>query len=332
MLNNTSKHRIAFIIPYFGKFPDYFNFWLKTAGYNIDIDFLIFTNDQRDFNYPRNVKVHYISFEEMKAYIQQKFPFKISLEHPYKLCDFKLAYGYIFEEYLKSYDFWGHCDLDVIWGNIRHFLTDEILCKYDKILELGHCELYRNNEKINKKFMSDNTPFISYKEVLSTNASFCFDEKTSPMNRNLWNNEKTYSNNNVFFNACYNNYWGYFKDVNTKKLGILHWNKGELSFKHKDSTKIDILYAHFQYRNPKIFVDENYDCFLFTPAGFLPEEKSTSFKPSFLHYNIKAKKNVIKIFVYKTLYALGFNRNFKRLFIIPSRFTYKKHWKGKFLK
>ena len=55
--------------------------------------------------------------------------FEIVLNEPYDLCDFKVAYGEIFQEYLEPYDFWGFCDCDLIYGDIRHFLTEELLEK-----------------------------------------------------------------------------------------------------------------------------------------------------------------------------------------------------------
>jgi len=332
-MNNPLNYKIAFIIPYFGKFPEYFKFWLKTAGWNQNIDFLIFTDDQRIFDYPSNVKVHYMSFAEMKDYIQKKFPFKISLEHPYKLCDFRLAYGFIFEDFLKTYDFWGHCDLDVVWGDVRHFLTDDVLNNYDKILEHGHCELYRNTENINKRFMKDNHPFISYKEVFSTNASFCFDEKTSPINRNLWKDVKCYSNNKIVVNTSFDNFSGFFKDFNSKKIGHLCWEQGVLSYRSKEYDIQDIMYAHFQYRTPPIYVDEKSDKFLLTPEGFVSKlDKRKSCRGFLFGYNIKAKKNTLRFFLYKILFALKLKNRFKKVFIIPSYFTYKEHWKGKIVK
>ena len=40
-------NRIAIIIPYFGKFNNYFKFWLESACANQDVDFLVFTDDNR---------------------------------------------------------------------------------------------------------------------------------------------------------------------------------------------------------------------------------------------------------------------------------------------
>ena len=51
----------------------------------------------------------------------------------------------MFSEYLTGYDFWGHCDIDLLWGNIRRFVTDEKLKKYKKLYTAGACVLYKND-------------------------------------------------------------------------------------------------------------------------------------------------------------------------------------------
>lgn len=128
-----NESSICLVILYFGKLPNYFEFWLSSCKYNKTINFLLFTDDKTKYDYPDNVNVKYTSFEEIRKIIQSKFDFKISLDTPYKLCDYKPAYGYIFNEYLSKFNFWGHCDLDVIFGNLRKFLPEKILMNYDKI-------------------------------------------------------------------------------------------------------------------------------------------------------------------------------------------------------
>ena len=39
------------IIPYFGKFNNYFELWLKSCEYNTDFDWLIFTDDKTNYQY-----------------------------------------------------------------------------------------------------------------------------------------------------------------------------------------------------------------------------------------------------------------------------------------
>ena len=144
--------RIAFIIPYFGKFNSYFELFLKSCEYNSTVDFLLFTDNKEKYNYPANVKVHYTTLQKLKNEFQNKIDFLISLDRPYKLCDYKPLYGHLFADYLTGYDFWGFCDTDLIFGNIRKFYTDEMLDRYDKIGIFGHASIIRNNNDINQIF------------------------------------------------------------------------------------------------------------------------------------------------------------------------------------
>lgn len=141
-------YSIAYVVPYFGKFPKGFQFWLLSCKCNPSIDWLIFTDDKTPYDYPENVKVTYWTFDQMKKKVQAIYDFPIFLERPYKLCDFKPAYGEIFADELKDYDFWGHCDIDLVWGNIRKFYTDEVLGQYEKVGFNGHSNLYKNTPEV----------------------------------------------------------------------------------------------------------------------------------------------------------------------------------------
>lgn len=170
---------IAYIIPYFGKLPNGFDVWLKSCERNPTVDWLLFTDDggssSRAYHYPKNVHVTYMTFEQMREKIQACFDFQISLEKPYKLCDFKPTYGEVFKEELKGYDFWGFCDLDLIWGNIRKFMTDDVLSKYKRIGQQGHSMLFRNEAAINCVYRTV-LPTVNYQDILSDSASRAFDE------------------------------------------------------------------------------------------------------------------------------------------------------------
>ena len=164
------------IIPYFGKLPNYFPLWLKTVKFNQNFNWLLFLDDKTKIDFPSNVKIEYTSFNTLKERIISKFDFDISLNSPYKLCDFRPAYGYLFSEYLLKYDFWGYGDLDLLYGDLDKYLSENILNKYDKLFPNGHLSLYRNNDKMNTvfKLKVNNSPY--YKDVFSSPESFCFDE------------------------------------------------------------------------------------------------------------------------------------------------------------
>jgi hypothetical protein len=114
---------------------------------------------------------------EVKLLAERKLNLKINFSNPYKLCDFKPAYGFLFQELLCDFDFWVHSDLDIIWGDIRGFMTSELLSEYD-ILSSRHDYLtgsfcmYKNNSRMNQLFMQSK----DYKTVFTQSQNFCFDE------------------------------------------------------------------------------------------------------------------------------------------------------------
>lgn len=182
----------AIILPYFGKFNNYFPFFLKSCEYNKKFNWIIFTDDFTEYDYPENVIVNYITFEELQNMIKCTFNFDVNIENPYKLCDFKATYGLIFAEYIKEYDFWGFCDCDVIFGDLSKFITNDILETYDRIFSLGHLSLFRNREDVNKICL-DTFRGIEYAQrVLGSSKIYGFDEMI--MNDLLENrNKKIYS-------------------------------------------------------------------------------------------------------------------------------------------
>jgi hypothetical protein len=86
------------------------------------------------------------SFNELAT---NKLGMEIGLSHPRKVCDFKPAYGHLFEEYLQRWDYWGYTDLDVVYGDIRRFLSNARLHEYEVLTArkeylVGHFTLFRN--------------------------------------------------------------------------------------------------------------------------------------------------------------------------------------------
>ncbi len=255
--------KIIFICPYFGKLPsEHMDLWLQSCSMNPTINWLIFTNDQTKYNYPKNVNVVYMTLDEFKSDIQKKFDFPIFLDNAYKLCDYKPTYGYILSDYIKKYDFWGYCDMsDCIFGDIRKFITDDLLNKYDKIGFLGHLTIYKNRDDINKRFMMETKANISYKDVLSSSNNMAFDESNNYSINTIYNenNFSRYRIDNYYYDisplsypfrrAVYDNNYSYkcLKKIPT----VFKWENGrlfELSIVNNQLKKSELLYVHFQKR------------------------------------------------------------------------------------
>lgn len=168
--------KICYIVPYFGKLPSNFQLWLTSCGTNNTVDWLLYLDDTREFDFPANVKTKYCSFDDIKKLFQKNFDFPIIIDRPWMLCQFRPSYGEIFAKDLKDYDFWGHCDIDLIWGDIRRFLSDEILISYDRIGFQGHSTLYKNQPDVNSRYKVEVPNQVSYKKVYSEGLACCFDE------------------------------------------------------------------------------------------------------------------------------------------------------------
>lgn len=174
---SRSKTRIAIVTCYFGIKPWYFDFFAKSCSANPEIDFLLITDIPFEVGDAKNIIVVDMSFTQVAALASRQLGIPLRLDYPYKLCDFKPAYGFIFRELLHNYDFWGHGDLDVVYGQIRNFITDELLGEYDiisasKSYISGFFTLYRNIEPINKLFKKSR----DFQSVLQTPRYQGFDE------------------------------------------------------------------------------------------------------------------------------------------------------------
>lgn len=143
------------MLPYFGKWPDWFGASLISCAANPDVDWHLISDCGEPEALPPNVHYHSSTLDEMAARASECLGFPVHLQRAYKLCDLKPAYGLMFRELLKEYDFWGHCDPDILWGSIRRFMTPGLLKKYDilssrKEALAGHFCIYRNEERISR--------------------------------------------------------------------------------------------------------------------------------------------------------------------------------------
>ncbi|MDD3415001.1 MAG: hypothetical protein PHY47_13495 [Lachnospiraceae bacterium] len=168
--------KITIISCYFGAFPSYFQLWLDSCKENPEIKFLVFSDiSLQEYSVPTNVVIQKTTFEKMKSLISRKIGFPVKINSPYKLTDFKVAYGLIFEEHLKEADYWGYCDIDLIFGNVYRYISNAIRQGYNKIYQLGHLTVYKNSDSNRLLFKRPGGAF-SYKAVFRNSEFFSFDE------------------------------------------------------------------------------------------------------------------------------------------------------------
>lgn len=141
------------LIPYFGDWPCWINFFIESCRANPTIDWIIFSDLEPPENRARNVRHVRISFDAYKQCASEALGIRFDPEQPYKLCDIRPALGLIHADLLQGYDFFGFGDLDVIYGDLRAFYDDELLSNYDLLSShakrvSGHLCLLRNSEEM----------------------------------------------------------------------------------------------------------------------------------------------------------------------------------------
>ena len=133
------------ICPYFGVLPEWMDaYWdnaerLKDHGY----DFLL---------------------EDDEDAFRDRVRDKLGIEPPPmwgtgNVWDFRPALGFLYEDEIAEFDFWGHTDFDCVYGRVEQFTTDERLNACDIFTDCAHnyiagpWSLYRNHKDIRELFV-----------------------------------------------------------------------------------------------------------------------------------------------------------------------------------
>jgi len=152
------NYKLALIIPYFGKFPDWADLYFETIRRNPRIDFLFYTDcDYSPYQNIPNCLFHATSFQDYIQNAREKTGIAFNPANAYKLCDLRPLYPIIHFEDIQDYDFYGWTDMDILFGNIRDFYTDSLLMNYDifsthKIRISGHLAIFRNETKYREAY------------------------------------------------------------------------------------------------------------------------------------------------------------------------------------
>jgi hypothetical protein len=232
---------ILLILPYFGKWPIWFEAHLLSIAKNPTINWLIITDCKLPDNYPENIKFVTTTLQELNKKVNAVVEVNVPLT-PRKFCDLKPAYGSIFKEYIENYDFWGFCDMDIIWGDIRKFITNDVLENYDIISSRkeaisGHFNLFKNIDELNNLYIE----IPNYKLLFEEPKFNWFDEHV------LTNYIKDESDENSFE---YNVHWSKIllnqergRDSHQEYyLDKWQWQKGKMI---DGNTKEEVMYLHF---------------------------------------------------------------------------------------
>jgi hypothetical protein len=145
------------ITVHFGPFPPAIRLTLESWRRNPEATWLLVTDQAAPAVLPPNVRLRSTSMVEFGRRVGRTLGIDIRLKNPYKICDFKPAYGVIFADELRDAEFWGHCDPDIVLGDLDAFLPRELLAGHDVVSSIGFrlngpFTLYRNAPHVNDAF------------------------------------------------------------------------------------------------------------------------------------------------------------------------------------
>ncbi|WP_322153446.1 DUF6625 family protein [Paratractidigestivibacter sp.] len=167
--------RICIVAAYFGPLPPWFSLWLASCEANRKIDFLLVT-DQDVFDAPGNMRVISEGLEDVREHLRKACGAEVCLERPYKLCDYKPLFGSAYAEELVGYDYWGFCDVDLVFGDLARYLQELKVWRYDKFLPLGHLFLVRNEPSATEAWRLPLRGEQVWRTVVATEENHAFDE------------------------------------------------------------------------------------------------------------------------------------------------------------
>ena len=312
------------IVVWFGKLPEYYRFWEQSCGMNTGVvDFLLVT-DQLHTPSAANVRVQECTMEQLRQKMSQKLGLTASFEKAFKSCDFRPAYGVIFDEELTGYEYWGHCDLDQVFGDLR-ILLDQDLSGYDKIGRSGHLTLYRNCPEMNELYRQAGALY-DWKTVFTTPVNYAFDERTGICR--IAREQGTRYLNIVDLRADIR--------VRTHRLEInaarnyekqvFYWEDGHLYRVFVEDGQLrteEYIYIHFQKKQLPDCCKAPCDAFYIGREGFFPKTGPVTVQDCD-RYNrtdsgLRQRLDTVKYFWKKTMDYLGSNKAQRRVWMAQKK-------------
>lgn len=148
---------LIIFIPYFGRWPAWINLFIESCKWNPGVRWRFYTDCGEPENKADNVDYIHLSFDDYKALVRERLGIAFDAADPYKLCDLKPCLAFIHERDVADFEFFGYGDIDVVYGNIGKFYTEEIRERFSVLSThperlSGHFTVLRNTPAFRHAF------------------------------------------------------------------------------------------------------------------------------------------------------------------------------------
>lgn len=248
--------RLCVVVCYIGPWPNYFPLYLHSCAHNPTVDFLLLSDQAAPGHLPPNVRVEPMTLPAFNQLATAKLGLPVQVAEPFKLCDFKAAYGHIFEDYLEGYDFWVLGDIDLVYGCIPAFWNQETLRDVEILSSrheflTGHGTVFRNVPRINRLYQQSpdharvfqSTAFFSFSECNKLWRHFSnggtVDDHTPEVQSMTHLTQRLASEGSLRLESCF--HIREEGDLQAQRWAM-DWDEGRLTF---HGTGEELLYFHF---------------------------------------------------------------------------------------
>jgi hypothetical protein len=269
------RGKALLILPYFGSFGPWFPLYLHSLASQQTLDLLLLS-DATPPELPPNARLIPMTFDQLRDRANATLATPVLLHRMRNICDVRPAYGLIFEEFTRGYEYWGFGDEDVLYGDLDGMLAPQL----DGIADIvspgvngksGHLTLVRNAPRTNELAMRD----PAYKDVLVSIEHWAYDETSWRRGAEISSFYKIAKDAEARGELTIRQ--GLPRVVNVPQRG--RWYRYDGRSLREDSGK-ELLYYHWgkmRYRNVRWpTADEARRGFAFDRYGFYPAEMNSA--------------------------------------------------------
>jgi hypothetical protein len=176
------RRKALLILPYFGSYGPWFPLYLHSLETQHTLDLLLLS-DAEPPELPPNARRVEMTLDQVRELATARLDTPVRLHRLRNICDLKPAYGMVFEEFTRGYDYWAFGDEDVLYGDVDRMLAPHLDGMVDLVIPgtnslrmqgstQGHLTVLRNHGPTNQLAIRD----PAYKQVLVSHEHWAYDE------------------------------------------------------------------------------------------------------------------------------------------------------------